>query len=521
MPRITLDLGQYALCSVEMNEIRGRMRPIGLIFALLSSCWLLAQVEPPPCGTSLLSTSPTCPGDADGSLVVAGGIGGPFTYFWFHDPDLVGPIANGLIAGPYSVLVSGAAGCADVLEAFVDEPTLTPLGSISTTDITCPGANDGTVSLTVIPGPYTWQWIDEPTEVNTTRTGLGPGGYTASIEGGTCPFFISGFLGDPAISIVGEASYCPSDPPELGTSLEWGFTPDVFEWSTGETTNSISIESGMEGIVEVIATDTVLECSVSAQVELIMLEAPTVVFAAPDTLCQRVPGVAAVTQSNADSLVWRWGTDGFSNLSQPSIAFDGSLWQPISLQGFDEFGCGNLPVLDSVFVIPRLPATFTVEQIPCTAFIELNFASPSDSCAFFIGDSLYLDICSGWERIDMRKYHEYDFTFYSTRPDQCDDTTSISIELLTEPTLFLPTAFTPDGDGINDRWPGPIDIPETGYEVEVYDRWGTAHWRTTDTKDRWDGSALPIGIYVYTMRMRDPCEPTKEITKKGFVTLLR
>lgn len=507
-------------CSTWIPEIRGLMRSLTALLLLLLVRSVFGQ-DPPPCGTTLLTTSPTCPGDADGSLTVAGGTGGPFTYVWFHDPDETSATASGLTAGIYSVLVIGTDGCGDLLETILEEPVPPALGSMTTADISCPGANDGSVAFTLNPGPYTWQWIDDPTETNTTLTSLGPGTYTVVINGGPCPSFVSGFLGDPAITIEGETTYCPSEPPLLTTTLEWGFNPDLYVWSTGEITSSIQVISGLEGTVQVTAIDTILECAVTDEVELTMLVAPEVAFAAPDTLCLRVPGVAAVTQSNADSLVWRWDANGFSNATEPTIIFNNAEWQPISLQGFDEFGCGNIPVLDSVYVRPRLPADFTVEQVPCTPFVDLRFNSPSDSCAFFVGDSLILDICRGTLRYDMRRYQEYDYTFYSTQPNRCDDTTWTSIEVRTEPTLFLPTAFTPDGDGINDTWPGPIDIPETGYALEVYDRWGVSHWSSTDTSERWNGSDLPLGVFVYTMRMRDPCEPTKEINKKGFVTLVR
>lgn len=63
--------------------------------------------------------------------------------------------------------------------------------------------------------------------------------------------------------------------------------------------------------------------------------------------------------------------------------------------------------------------------------------------------------------------------------------------------------------------------PEEGFELEIFDRWGHAHWRTTDTQERWNGASLPIGVYVYTMRMRNPCVPTEELTRKGTVALIR
>ncbi len=466
-----------------------------------------------------MAVLPTCPGDADGSLTVTGDVGGPFTYTWFHDATISDPTAEDLIADHYSVLVTGE-DCAVVLEYDLPEPDVAPLGTMNTSHISCPGASDGTVTFTIAPGPYTWQWIDDPNQTNTTLTGLGPGAYTVVVNGGVCPSFISGFLGDPYLHIAGESDYCSTNPPILSAAPQWGFSPDVFLWSTGETTNSIQVEAGTEGIISLSVTDTDLGCTLTDDITLTQLVGPAVTLSAPDTLCLRVAGVA-VTPSDAASLLWQWGDTSSSTLSEPSIFFDEPYWQPITLQGFDAAGCGGTPAEDSVYVRPRLAADFLAAQVPCTSFLELRFNSASDSCAFFIGDSLMLDLCQGTVRLDLRRYQPYDLIFYSTQPNRCDDTSMVALDLIEEPILFLPNAFTPDGDGINDEWPGLVAIPEEGFELEIFDRWGHAHWRTTDTQERWNGASLPIGVYVYTMRMRNPCVPTEELTRKGTVALIR
>jgi gliding motility-associated-like protein len=153
--------------------------------------------------------------------------------------------------------------------------------------------------------------------------------------------------------------------------------------------------------------------------------------------------------------------------------------------------------------------------------VELDLGSVADSCAFFIGDSLVLGDCDRLLTYDFQRYEEYDLTFYSTQPNRCDDTLTMTIDVRLEPTLFLPTAFSPNGDGINEEWPGPVDIPENGYELRIFDRWGTMLWATNDTGSKWTGNELPNDLYVYTMRMRDPCQPQKEIEKVGWLMLLR
>lgn len=524
------DGSAFTILRLESSGIRRIVRTPGthdlcpfmrsLLFVLLSGATLFARGQF-PCDVSITITSPTCPNDADGSITVVANTPSQYFYIWSHDGTLQDATATGLPVGPYTVQVFDTSGCFSEIDTVVMPPILAPLGTITATNISCAGMNDGSVTFTVDQGPYTWEWIDDPTITASTRTDLGPGPYGVLIIGGTCPSFVATELGDPAITIDGQSSYCPADPPDLSTELWWGFQPDEYVWSTGDTTTSITAAIGTVGLVDVMATDTSIGCTATAELFLTMLDPPTVTFSAPDSLCLRSPGTAIMLSSNADSLVWHWGSDGFSNEPYPTITFDEPYWQPITLQGFDLFGCGSAPIPDSVYVRPRFPATFTAEQVPCTPGIVVEFSSDADSCAFFVGDRLVLNQCSGFANVDLERYAEYDFTFYSTRPDHCDDTASVHIDVRTAPTAFIPNSFTPNGDNINDTWPGPLDIPDLDYQVQVFDRWGRSLWASTDPDEKWDGDNLPVGVYVYVINMRDSCNPTAEIKRQGFVTLVR
>ena len=197
----------------------------------------------------------------------------------------------------------------------------------------------------------------------------------------------------------------------------------------------------------------------------------------------------------------------------------------MSLQWYDSLGCGNLPVLDSIYAQYQEPAILSVLQDPCTSFVDIVLGSSTDSCAFFIGDSLITNACAGYIRCNMRRYQEYTYTLYATQANGCNDTTQLVVDVRTEPTLFLANAFTPNEDGINDFWPMRVDISDYGYELRVFDRWGTELWGTIDPQEQWDGTAggspVPMGVYAYTMRMRDPCEPTNQGTSAGHLTLFR
>ncbi len=491
--------------------------------ALPTMLALAASAQLPPCNVTFNVSAITCPDYNDGAIVAVPGGGGPYTYDWLHDISLTGPSAFNLGPGYYQVIVSDGGNCETIFDTTLTEPYVAPLGTMTVNLPTCVGTNDGSITFTVNPGPYTWSWAHQPGLSTPTITGLSFGTYSAVVLGGPppCPSVVTANIGEPGITLQGATTYCPSDPPELSLIFDWGFSPNVITWSTGATTPTYQVQPGFNGTINVTATNTANGCTDTDSITLTELPAPFAVPAIPDSACQNVLVVLNTAATNADSLVWRWAANGFSNLPNPTAVFTQGLWQPVSLQAFDSLGCGNAPVQDSIFIRPQKPAIFSVAQIPCSPVVEIVLGSQSDSCAFFIGDSLVTNACSGYIRWDFRRYDTYGFTLYTTQPNRCDDTLALTVDVRTEPVLFLANAFTPNDDGINDRWPDRVEIPDTGFELAVYDRWGRMLWTTKDPNEQWDGAGLPMGVYPYTMRMRDPCQPTNEITKAGHVTLFK
>ena len=104
------------------------------------------------------------------------------------------------------------------------------------------------------------------------------------------------------------------------------------------------------------------------------------------------------------------------------------------------------------------------------------------------------------------------------------DTVSVHVRdvICEEPYVFVPNAFTPNGDGKNDILyvRGEV-IRELSFKV--YDRWGEKVFETTDMTEGWDGTyrgqACEPGVYDYHLQVT--CLGSKRYFKKGNVTLLR
>ncbi|MBX2979599.1 MAG: gliding motility-associated C-terminal domain-containing protein [Flavobacteriales bacterium] len=90
-------------------------------------------------------------------------------------------------------------------------------------------------------------------------------------------------------------------------------------------------------------------------------------------------------------------------------------------------------------------------------------------------------------------------------------------------TVYIPSAFTPDGDGINDRWTWGGECPPEDFSVIVFDRWGKAVFESKDPWRAWDGTVggkeVPTGVYVYRAAYRLLYQEHKEVS--GSITLIR
>lgn len=86
--------------------------------------------------------------------------------------------------------------------------------------------------------------------------------------------------------------------------------------------------------------------------------------------------------------------------------------------------------------------------------------------------------------------------------------------------LYVPNAFSPNGDGINDTWRIPFLDPYLEAEVTVYNRYGQQVYHSEGSLVSWNGvyqqKPLPIGVYVYVIQIKK-----RQKTLKGTVSIVR
>ena len=87
--------------------------------------------------------------------------------------------------------------------------------------------------------------------------------------------------------------------------------------------------------------------------------------------------------------------------------------------------------------------------------------------------------------------------------------------------LYLPNAFTPDGNGLNEVFLPVFAYPDEveEYRMEIYNRWGGLVFRSEEKTFGWDGRNAPSGVYAYVVTYKTRGEPARTVT--GNVTVVR
>ena len=274
--------------------------------------------------------------------------------------------------------------------------------------------------------------------------------------------------------------------------LDAGAPGLAYLWSTGDTTQQITVSAS--GIYSLIATD-----QIGCQAEdtlAVTFTSPPVIDLGPDTnLCDQ-----AIFGLDADPLgLYLGATFAWSNgETTPAILVSESGDYEVVV----EYGQGCIG-RDSIDI--RLQFTPQVELGPDTfvcsnSAFALN-ADPQDQ---------YPEAGFTWNTGEegSELLIPTTGTYRVTVENECGTAQdSIYIEINQgAPRIFIPNAFTPNRDGLNETFL-PVSIHMEDYTLTIFDRWGKVLFESRDPSTGWDGTfrgkPLPEGIFVYQLKVRN------------------
>lgn len=201
-------------------------------------------IAPPPFVVGLSSTPVSCAGDCDGTATVGvdGGTG-PYVFTWSPEPGggQGTPLAMGLCAGVYEVLISDAAGCDTTVSVLILEPL--PITVDATVmPITCAGACDASIVLSAqggtAPFAFTWQPVPPNGQGGNAALDLCPGSWSVTIaDANGCDTTLQFLIEEPdplGLATTSTESECLLCNGTASVSVTGGVPPYVLQWTDAD-----------------------------------------------------------------------------------------------------------------------------------------------------------------------------------------------------------------------------------------------------------------------------------------------
>ena len=262
------------------------------------------------------ATGETSLGAHNGTATASPAGGTPaYSYGWSNGGTTA--TITGLVPGSYTVTVGDAQGCTAIQTVTVNAFGCSLSASISATNATCNGANNGSasVALTGAATPVNYNWSNGATTQNIT--GLAPGTYTVSIvDGNNCPAILNTTVSEPTlVSANASSTNETASGANNGTataSPTGGSGVYTYLWSNGGTSASIMNLAPGSYIVSVtdsnncIAIQTVTVSSFNCAINAAISGANVSCFGGND-------GLATAVLSNGQlPYIYNWSNGGTS-----------------------------------------------------------------------------------------------------------------------------------------------------------------------------------------------------------------
>ncbi len=209
--------------------------------------------------------------------------------------------------------------------------------------------------------------------------------------------------------------------------------------------------------------------------------------------------------------LWDFGDGNLTYTQNPIHTYDSAGTYFVSLTITNSYGCVMKDTLNyPVIVYPHPIADFTPSSYSVSIFDpKITFLNGSNGATMWDWD--LDDFASSVLENPSHIYPDtgsYTITQIAINQYGCRDTVKKIIRVFGETTIYIPNAFTPDHNGLNDAF-APKSEGLTEFEMLIFDRWGHQLFKTHDINEGWNGlmngSGEPVeeGVYVYKINTTD------------------
>ncbi len=492
--------------------------------------------------TAQSQTNVTCNGNSDGTatLTVTGGTpGGGYTYSWTPSVS-TNNTATGLSAATYTVVVSDSNSCTIQTTFNITAPQ--PItAQLTPVNVLCNGGNSGSITVTASGGTpaaagYTYTWSPNVSSTN-TATGLSANTYSVTVADSLgCSVTRSATITEPAALTLTAPSVisvsCSRDSNGQITFAAAGGTPG-YQYAISPDGVTFSAPNGT-GIFTDLKIGTYTGQVTDANG---CTSTATATITAPDsvTVSIAIDTVKCYGESNgALTVTSTGGTPGYTYDFSGGISNTTGLDQNLVAGTYgvtvtDSRGCAQtyqveVPQPDSlqITISPEYPTIdlgeTTVLQASSNSPYEVMYNwSPADGLSNTTGSNV---------SVTTNNTMTYTVTAYiDPHGEHCTVVKQVQVTVVPAYNVFVPNAFTPNSDGINDYFEMYGNKKTFKFvEVSIFDRWGERVFFSNDVNFQWDGTykgaKLEPGTFVYNISIvfiDDHAQPNY----KGSLLLLR
>lgn len=521
---VGLTAGNYTVTITDQNGCTGNL--------------VLAISEPLPLANSFTIVQPACNGFNNGSIQasITGGTA-PYSYSW--NTGEIGASINGLVSGNYNLIITDLNGCSLSQSAFVAQPA--PLAILISQDTAiCPGSP---VNLTVqVSGgtpAYAYNWTPQAGSgsqlmvsplVQTTYT-CNATDANGCVIGASATISMISLDPEDIYASISDPVICLGEQVIITGAYTGSDQTVVLSWA--HCTSCPVTQQITPGSATTYTISAVNQCNqqISADVS-VTISGPPVVNLNPDlgTYCQGEYFSVSNSGTNNPAWTYTWTfEDGTVSHDMSAVHVFNTPGQfDVSLIIVNQEGCQSAAAASGTITInPRAVASFNSDKTEVTTidpvFHFTNTSQNASEYEWHFGDGDLTYVTSPTHSYDT--YGQFTITLNANNEYNCPDQAHLVVNVKPSFELFVPNAFTPDGDEFNNTFTASgYGILETDFTMEIYNRWGELIFESHNMQIGWDGSyagseRVQDGTYTWVIRFKDLTNTLHE--RNGHLSLLR
>ena len=238
--------------------------------------------------------------------------------------------------------------------------------------------------------------------------------------------------------------------------------------------------------------------------------------------CRGIPvNFAAVDNSGSGIANWNWnfGDGGIGTGNNTQHIYNTAATFPVSLYALSNNGCSSDTLKRNIIIYSTsvfagndvIAAVGQPVQLQATGAASYSWSPPVGLNDPNIGNPVAI----------LNSTQTYTVRGYTAAG--CESFDDVTVKIYKGPDIYLPNAFTPNGDGLNDIFRGiPVGIKQFHF-LKIFNRYGEQVFQTTDYNNGWDGfwkgQKQSPGVYVVIASGTD--FRGNEINKKQSFVLIR